>query len=64
MESRAIDSADWLPYAAVAAGAIAVLTMLIVLREGLGPLQARISTITHWCGNFIKADEIRPLSRQ
>ncbi len=39
VEPRAIDSADWLPYAAVAVGAIAVLTMLIVLkREGLGPL--------------------------
>ena len=39
LEPRAIDSADWLPYAAVAVGAAAVLTMLVVLkREGLGPL--------------------------
>ena len=39
VEPRAIESADWLPYAAVAVGAVAVLTMLIVLkREGLGPL--------------------------
>jgi len=39
LEPRAVDSADWLPYAAVAVGATAVLGMLLVLkREGLGPL--------------------------
>ena len=39
LEPREVDSADWLPYAAVAVGATAVLGMLLVLkREGLGPL--------------------------
>ena len=39
LEPRAVDSADWLPYAAIAVGATAVLGMLLVLkREGLGPL--------------------------
>ena len=36
--------ADWLPYAAIVVGATAILTMLVVLkREGLGPLAKRES---------------------
>ena len=39
VEPRAVDSADWLPYAALGVGAIAVVSMMVVLkREGLGPL--------------------------
>ena len=39
VEPRAVDSADWLPYAALGVGAVAILSMLVILkREGLGPL--------------------------
>ena len=39
VEPRAVDSADWLPYAAFGVGAVAILSMLVILkREGLGPL--------------------------
>ncbi len=39
VEPRAVDSAEWLPYAALGVGAVAVVSMMVVLkREGLGPL--------------------------
>ena len=39
VDPRAVDSADWLPYAALGVGAVAILSMLVILkREGLGPL--------------------------
>ena len=43
LQPRELDGdADWLPYAAVGIGATAVLTMMLVLRrEGLGPLAKR-----------------------
>ena len=43
VQPRELDGdADWLPYAAVGIGATAVLTMMLVLRrEGLGPLAKR-----------------------
>ncbi|DAC60349.1 MAG TPA: hypothetical protein D7I03_02410 [Candidatus Poseidoniales archaeon] len=45
LEPRTMDGdADWLPYAAIVVGATAILTMLVVLkREGLGPLANRES---------------------
>ncbi len=43
IQPRELDgNADWLPYAAVGIGATAILTMMLVLRrEGLGPLAKR-----------------------
>ena len=43
LQPRELDGdADWLPYAAVGIGATAILTMMLVLRrEGLGPLAKR-----------------------
>ena len=43
IQPRELDAnADWLPYAAVGIGATAILTMMLVLRrEGLGPLAKR-----------------------
>ena len=39
VEPRAVDSADWLPYAAGGVGAVAILSILVIIkREGLGPL--------------------------